>query len=313
MEATKKVILDCDPGHDDALAIVLACAAEEIELLGITTVAGNQTVDKTTRNALRVLTLIGMEVPVARGAERPLIRELITAPEVHGESGLDGAELPEPAFGPREEHAVEFIVRAIRGSSAPVTLIPTGPLTNVALALRLAPDIARRIERIVLMGGAARESNVTPAAEFNIYVDPEAAHIVFTSGIPITMVGLDVTNRALFTPEEIAQLARGGPVRRTFAGLLEFYAAANERLLGIRGAPLHDPLAVAAVIDPGVLATEPLHVEVELCGVQTRGATVVDVYRVTRRPPNAEVALALDLARFKELMWRALERADRRG
>lgn len=307
------MILDCDPGHDDALAIVLACAAEGVELLGITTVAGNQTVDKTTRNALRVLALIGAGVPVARGAERPLIRELVTAPEVHGESGLDGAPLPEPASGPLGEHAVEFLIRAIRGSPEPVVLVPTGPLTNVALALRVAPDIAGRIERIVLMGGGVREANATPAAEFNIYVDPEAAHIVFTSGIPITMVGLDVTNRALLTPEEIGDLSRGGPVRRTFAGLLSFYAAANERLLGIRGAPLHDPLAVAAAIDPTVLITEPMHVEIELCGLHTRGATVVDVHRVTGRAPNAEVALDLDLHRFKGLVLGALERADRRG
>ncbi|MGY4707442.1 nucleoside hydrolase [Candidatus Bipolaricaulota sp. J31] len=313
MAAAKKAILDCDPGHDDALAIVLACAAEEIELLGITTVAGNQTVDKTTHNALRILTLIGAEVPVARGAERPLISPLVTAPEIHGESGLDGAELPDPAFGPLPEHAVEFLVRTIREAPEPVILVPTGPLTNVALALRLAPDIAGRIERIILMGGAARESNATPAAEFNIYADPEAAHIVFTSGIPITMVGLDVTHRALFTPEEIARLSQGGPVRRTFAGLLAFYAAASERYMGIRGAVLHDPLAVAAAIDPGILATEPLHVEVELCGTHTRGATVVDLYRVTGRPPNAEVALDLNLPRFKELLWRALERVDRPG
>jgi|Deesub1362A_J573_1020465.scaffolds.fasta_scaffold18530_2 inosine-uridine nucleoside N-ribohydrolase len=313
MVVKKKVILDCDPGHDDALAIVLACAAEELDLLGITTVAGNQTVDKTTRNALRVLALIGEEVPVACGAERPLICELVTAPEVHGETGLDGAELPEPAFGPREKHAVEFLICTIRSSPEPVTLIPTGPLTNVALALRLAPDIAERIERIVLMGGAAREANATPAAEFNIYVDPEAARIVFTSGIPITMVGLDVTNRALLTPEEIEGLARGGPVRRTFARLLRFYATANERLLGIGGAPLHDPLAVAAVIDPAVLVTEPLYVEVELCGEHTRGATVVDLYRVSGRSPNVDVALDLDLRRFKELVFWALERVDRRG
>jgi len=311
MVAEKKVILDCDPGHDDALAIVLACTSSALDLLGITTVAGNQTVDKTTHNALRVLTLIGAEVPVARGAERPLIAELVTAPEVHGESGLDGAELPEPAAAPIGEHAVEFIIRTVRGAPEPVVLVPTGPLTNVALALRLAPDIAGRIERIVLMGGAARDANATPAAEFNIYADPEAAHIVFTSGIPITMVGLDVTNRALLTPDEIASLSRGGSVRRAFAELLAFYGAANERLLGIRGAPLHDPLAVAYVIEPAVLVTEPTYVEVELRGEHTRGATVVDLYRVSGKPPNADVALDLDLPMFKAMVLEALERADR--
>ncbi len=313
MSAKKRIILDCDPGHDDALAIVLACFSEEPELLGITTVAGNQTVDKTTRNALRVLSLIGKDIPVARGCERPLVGELVTAPEVHGESGLDGAELPEPRFGPVREHAVEFIVRTLRESPSPVTLIATGPLTNVALALRLAPDIAGKIERIVLMGGAARDANATPTAEFNIFVDPEAAHIVFTSGVPITMVGLDVTNRALLTPEEIQGLKDGGPVRRAFAGLLSFYAAANERLLGIEGAPLHDPLAVAAVIDPSVITTQRVHVAVELCGSHTRGTTAVDLYRVTGKPSNAEVALDLDLPRFKRMVLSALERADRSG
>lgn len=306
----RRVILDCDPGHDDALAIMLACASPELELLGVTTVAGNQTVEKTTLNALKVLTLIGEPIPVARGSGRPLVRELVTAPEVHGESGLDGAELPPPSSSPLDVHAVDFIVRAAR---EPLTIIATGPLTNIALALSLAPEIAGRVE-IVLMGGGIGGGNVTPAAEFNFYVDPEAAAIVLSSGAPVTMVGLNVTNRALLAPEEIEGIASlDGPVSAVAADLLRFYAAANERLLGIRGAPLHDPLAVAAAIDPGVIRTEELYVGVETRGELTRGAAVVDLHRVTGEAPNARVAVDLDLQRFKGMILRALEVLDRRA
>ncbi len=309
----EKVILDCDPGHDDALAIMLAVASPELEVLGITTVAGNQTLEKTTRNALRVLSLIRASVPVAPGAAGPLVRELVIAPEVHGETGLDGAELPEPAASPLEVHAVEFIATALEGSAEPVTLIPTGPLTNIALLLALHPELKEKIQRIVLMGGGVRDFNVTPAAEFNIYVDPEAAKIVFHSGVPITMVGLDATNRALLSPEDIEAIRRmGGPVSRVLGDLLRFYSRANERLLGIPGAPLHDPLAVATVIDPSLVRTKSLHVDVETQGELTRGETVVDLYGVTGKSANAQVVLDLDLPRFKELIFAAIRELDER-
>ena len=309
----KKVLLDCDPGHDDALAIGLACASEQVELLGITTVAGNQTGDKTLLNALKVLSLLGRKVPVARGFDKPLLRELVTAPEIHGVSGLDGADLPPPRFDPLPVHAVEFLIHTLRSSPDKIYLVPTGPLTNVAVALVLAPDVRDKIERIVLMGGGIRDVNVTPAAEFNIYVDPEAARIVFRSGVPLTMVGLDATHKALWTCEDVAALERlGGRVSRTFAQLLRFFVRANEEAFGFPGAPLHDPLAVAAVVDPTLIRTTPVYVDVETQGDLTRGATVADVYRVTGKPPNAEVALDLDLPRFKELViasFRALDRA----
>ena len=310
----KKIILDCDPGHDDAIAIMLACASSELEVLGITTVAGNQTGEKTFINALKILTLIGKNLPVARGFDKPLFQELVTAPEIHGETGLDGADLPAPSIKACDVHAVNFIIETLLSADEPVYLIPTGPLTNIAGALLLSPGIKEKIKKIVLMGGGALESNITPAAEFNIYVDPEAAKIVFESGVPITMVGLDATNKALFSLEDIEALSRmGGKVSTIAARLLTFYARQLEKFSGVRGAHLHDPLAVAAVIGPAVVDTKFLHVDIETRGEFTRGATVVDLYGVTGKKPNAEVALGLDLPKFKKLVFDAIKRLDESG
>jgi len=312
-DTMKKVILDCDPGHDDAIAIMLACASSELEILGITTVAGNQTGEKTFTNALKILTLIGEDLPVARGFDKPLFQELVTAPEIHGETGLDGADLPAPSVKPCEVHAVNFIVETLLSADDLVYLVPTGPLTNIAGALLLAPGVKEKIKRIVLMGGGVLESNKTPAAEFNIYVDPEAAKIVFESGIPITMVGLDATNKALFSLEDIEALSRlSGKVSTVAARLLTFYAEQLEKFSGVRGAYLHDPLTVAAVIDPAVLDTRFLHVDIETKGEFTRGATVVDLYGVTGKKPNAEVSFGLDLSKFKGLVFDAIKRLDER-
>lgn len=310
----KKVILDCDPGHDDAIAIMLACASPELEVLGITTVAGNQTGKKTFANARQILTLIGSDLPVARGFDKPLLRELVTAPEIHGETGLDGVELPAPLGKPCAAHAVNFIVEALLSAEEPVYLIPTGPLTNIAGALLLAPEIKEKIKKIVLMGGGVLVSNKTPAAEFNIYVDPEAAKIVFESGIPITMVGLDATNKALFSFEDIETLSQlGGKVSAVAAQLLAFYAGRLKRFFDVKGAHLHDPLAVAAVIDPAVLDTKFLQVDIETKGEFTRGATVVDLYGVTGKEANAEVAFGLDLSKFKSLVFNAIKSLDERS
>jgi inosine-uridine nucleoside N-ribohydrolase len=210
------ILIDCDPGHDDAIALLLALASPEVELLGVTTVHGNQTLAKTTANALRVLELAGRsDVPVAAGAERPLVREPAVAADVHGESGLDGPELPEPTTAAVDAHAVDFLAERLIAAPEPVTLIPTGPLTNVALLLARHPLAAENIERIVLMGGAIAEGNVTPAAEFNIWVDPEAAARVFASGLDVTMIGLDVTHRALLTPAHAEQLRAAGRIARS--------------------------------------------------------------------------------------------------
>ena len=308
----KRILIDCDPGHDDMMALMLACASPELEVVGVTTVAGNQTGEKTYRNALRTLSLIGRtDIPVARGADKPLFRALTVAPEIHGVSGLDGADLPEPGFQGIAESASGFLVRTIVGSRGPLTLVPTGPLTNVALALLEEPKLAGRLERIVLMGGAVADSNISPAAEFNIYVDPEAAKIVFGSGIPIVMVGLDVTNKALLSFADIDEMASWkGRVSRVVAPLLRFFAGANRDIFGFAGAPIHDALAVAHLLRPEVIRTRRMNVEIETTGELTRGRTVADVYGISGRPANAEVALEVNLPLFREMLFAAIRSLD---
>ena len=244
------IILDCDPGHDDAIALLLALASPEVEVLGVTTVHGNQTLEKTTANALRVLDLAGRgDVPVAAGAERPLERALMVASHVHGESGLDGPALPPPNRTPLAENAVDFMLRTIAASPAAVTLVPTGPLTNIATLLRRTGGA--NVERIVLMGGAIAEGNITPAAEFNIWADPEAAHEVFHAGIDTTMIGLDVTHRALTTPALQERLRSSGARGAFVADLIDFFTVYHRDTYGWEGAPIHDAVAVAQVIRPG--------------------------------------------------------------
>jgi len=310
----KRILIDCDPGHDDMMAVMLASSSPELELLGVTTVAGNQTGEKTYLNALKTLTLIGETgIPVARGADKPLFRELTVAPEIHGVSGLDGADLPEPGFEGVGQHAVDFLIRTIMESGTPLIMVPTGPLTNVALAMLKDPRITTKLERIVLMGGAVFDSNITPAAEFNIYVDPEAAKVVFGSGIPITMVGLDVTNKALFGFDDIERLAAmNGRVSRVVAPLLKFFAQANTDIFGFEGAPLHDALAVAHLIEPEVIKTRKLNVESETDGELTRGRTVADVYGITGKTANTDVALEVDNDLFKDLIFQAIKTLDSR-
>jgi pyrimidine-specific ribonucleoside hydrolase len=301
-----QVVIDCDPGHDDALAIALALARPELEVLGITTVGGNAPLAATTRNALRVLALLGRpDVPVAAGAVQPLVRPLETAPQVHGVSGLDGADLPEPASAPRPEGALEFLRATLAAAPAPVTLIPTGPLTNIGLLLRTYPSVADKIARISLMGGAMRAGNWTPAAEFNIWVDPEAARIVFRSGLPITMAGLEVTHKALFGWPEIARLdALGTRVGTVFADLLRFFVKFHIERYGTADTPIHDAVAVAAVATPGLVGTRRYHVDVETTGELTRGRTVVDDrgQTLTGLEPNVDVALDIDRAAFADLL-----------
>ena len=297
--APTPVLLDCDPGHDDAIALLLALASPEVELLGVTTVAGNQTLDKTTANAIRVLEFVGRtDVEVAAGAERPLLRPQYVAADVHGETGLDGPELPPPQGEPVPQHAVDFLAERIRSSERPVTLIPTGPLTNVALLLALHPDA--RPERIVLMGGAIAEGNTTPAAEFNIWCDPEAAARVFASGLDVTMVGLDVTHKALFTDAHVGQLT--GRVGEMVAQLLTFYGNFHRRVYGFNGSPIHDAVAVAHVLDSGLVRTLERTVEIETESELCRGRTVVDLWRRTPREPNAHVGVDINSREFLELL-----------
>ena len=297
------ILIDCDPGHDDAIALLLALASPEVELLGVTTVAGNQTLEKTTTNALRVLELAGRgDVPVAAGADRPLARELFIADYVHGESGLDGPELPEPRTKPVDQHAVDFLAEQILGSQLPVTLVPVGPLTNVALLLSRHPEAAENVERIVIMGGAVAEGNVTPAAEFNIYVDPEAAWRVFHSGLPVTMIGLDVTHQALMMPAHVERLRASGDVGRFVAELHDFFVRYHERTYGTEGAPIHDAVAVAQVLRPGIVETLHRHVDVDCESRLCRGRTVVDLWHRTGGEPNADVGVGIDADAFLELL-----------
>lgn len=308
----KKIILDCDPGHDDMIAIMLASTREEIELLGITTVAGNQTGEKTFENALKVLTLINKKnIKVARGFDKPILRELITAPKIHGVSGLDGANLPLPQIEPLKIHAVDFIIEKILKEREKIYLVPTGPLTNIAVSLIKEPKIKEKIEKIVLMGGAIYDSNITPAAEFNIFVDPEAAKIVFSSGVPIVMVGLDVTNRALLTFDDIEKIEKmNGKISSVVGSLLRFFANANKEFFGFNGAPIHDALTIAYLVDEKVLTLKDYFVDIETEGTLTRGRTVVDVYGVLNKKPNASVAVNLDLKKFKEMIFEMINKLD---
>lgn len=309
------ILIDCDPGHDDMIAIMVACVSEGLRLLGITTVAGNQTGEKTYYNARRILALIGREdIPLHRGADSPLVGELRVAADIHGESGLDGADLPEPTAPPASERAVDFLRRTIRDHTGKVTLVPTGPMTNIALLLKSEPALASKVERIVFMGGAVALSNITPAAEFNVYTDPEAAHIVFTSGIPLTMIGLDVTHQAVLSLETINALARSnGRVSGRVGGLLQFYAGAYRNRFGFAGAPIHDALAVAVAADPSLVSTRHVHGAVELQASLSRGRTVIDLHGVTGREPNLDVALEVDAPRFLDLLTTTLSELDSRA
>ncbi len=301
------VILDGDPGHDDAIAWVLANASPLLDIRAVTTCCGNQTIEKTTYNALRICTLIGLRAPFAKGRRRPLVSEPIIAPTVHGESGLDGPALPEPAFAPEGLDAVALMAKAIRESGEPVTLVPTGPLTNIAALLAAHPELKEKIGRISLMGGGISFGNWTPAAEFNILVDPEAAKVVFESGIPIFMAGLDVTEQALVYPEDFERIrAVGNPVARVVAEWLEFFYGFH-RSKGYPGAPVHDAVAVAALIRPEILTMQKLYVQVETEGDYCRGATVADRFGVLGKPPNADVIVGIDREAFVDLLVEAAE------
>jgi inosine-uridine nucleoside N-ribohydrolase len=297
---TTPIVIDCDPGHDDAIAILLALASPEVELIGVTTVAGNQTLDKTTRNALVTLEVGGRsDIPVGAGADAPLRRTLRTAAHVHGESGLDGPELPEPSARPVDAHAADFLADRIE---AGVVLVPTAPLTNVALMLERHPDVRGRLERIVWMGGAIGQGNITPAAEFNAFVDPEAAAAVFASGIPITMIGLDVTHKALFTRAHAGRVRDAGRAGRFVAELSDFFQGFHERSYGFEGSPIHDAMAVAHVVDPTLVTTCHANVAVETSSELCDGRTVVDLRGVTGREPTAEVGVDVEAERFLELL-----------
>ena len=299
------VIIDCDPGHDDAIALVLALASPELDVKAVTSSAGNQTPDKTLRNVLRMLTLLKRpDIPVAGGALKPLMRELIIADNVHGESGLDGPALPEPGFAAQSCTAVELMANILRDSVEPVTIVATGPQTNVALLLNSHPELHAKIERIVIMGGAMVLGNWQPAVEFTIYGDPEAAEIVFQSGLPVVMAGLDVTHKAQIHVEDIERFRRiGNPISTIVAELLDFFLEYHkDEKWGFVGAPLHDPCTIAWLLKPEMFTTVERWVGVETQGKYTQGMTVVDFYNLTGKQPNATVMLDVDRQAFVDLL-----------
>ncbi|MFH1331012.1 MAG: nucleoside hydrolase [Actinomycetota bacterium] len=308
----RPIVIDTDPGQDDAVALLLALASPELEVRGITTVAGNVPLALTSRNARIVCELARRpEVAVYAGADRPLVRPLVTAEYVHGRTGLDGADLPEPTMPLQEEHAVDFLVRAL-AEAAPgtLTLCALGPLTNVALAMQRAPDIVSRLREIVLMGGGFFEGgNATPAAEFNIYVDPQAAAVVFGSGVPLTMLPLDVTHQALIKRRHLERLrALGTRAGDAVAGWLEFFERYDVEKYGMEGGPLHDPCVIAYLLHPELFSGRRCNVRIETTSELTMGMTVVDWWGVTGLEPNCTVVRRLDAEAFFDLMIERIAR-----
>lgn len=309
--SAKKIILDCDPGHDDAVAMLLAWGSPEIELLAVTTVVGNQTLAKVTNNALVVGTIAGITgVPFAAGCARPLVRTIENAPEIHGESGMDGPEQPTPTIQLDPRHAVDLIIDTIMAhETGTVTLVPTAGLTNIAMAARKEPRIVERVKEVVLMGGGYHEGNWSAVAEFNIKIDPEAAHIVFNEKWPVVMVGLDLTHQALATPDVVAAIEAVGTKPAKFVmELMDFFAKAYKDAQGFDYPPVHDPCAVAYVIDPSVMTTQKVPVDIELTGTLTLGMTVADFRAPAPADCNTSVAVKLDHAKFWNMVTDALVR-----
>lgn len=310
----RKILLDCDPGHDDAVAMMLAWGNPSIELLGVTTVGGNQTLDKVTRNALSVATVVGMhDVPIAAGCRLPLVRPVEIAPDVHGDSGLDGVELPEPAVELDPRHGVDLIIETIMSNEpGTVTLVPTGPLTNIAMAARKEPRIVERVQEVVLMGGGYHVGNWSPVAEFNIKVDPEAAHIVFNEKWPIVMVGLDLTHQALATDEVAERIAAvPGSVSQFTLGLFTFFRKAYQDAQGFDFPPVHDPCTLAYLIDPTIVETVKVPVDVELNGSLTTDMTVADFRAPAPEDCHTKVATRLDVPGFWGLVVDAIDRIQK--
>lgn len=308
----KKIILDCDPGHDDAVAILLALGNPEIEIVGITTVGGNQRLEKVTYNARAMLEAAhAHDIPIYAGSDRPLVREQEVAESIHGETGLDGVELPVPTRPLEDMHAVNFIVKTIMESEpGTITLVPTGPLTNIALALRMEPRIAERVSEVVLMGGGFHEGNWSAVAEFNIIVDPEAAHIVFNAPWKLTMVGLDLTHQALCTPEVQRRIEEiGTPLAVIVSGLMDFFRKTYQDNQDFVDPPVHDPCTVAYLIDPSVVQTRRCPLDVELHGELTLGMTVADLRgpEPSEEECHTQVATKLDFDKFWNLVIQAIE------
>ena len=304
----EKIILDCDPGHDDAVAIMLAAINPKIELLGITVVAGNQKLEKTVNNALKVCNHLNLNVPVYSGMSRPMIREQLIADDIHGETGLDGPKFEELKIKAENKHAVNFIIDTLMNSDEKITLVPTGPLTNIGMAIRFEPKIIEKINRIVLMGGSYQLGNMTPAAEFNILADPDAAHIVFSSGVKLVMMGLDLTRQASATKEVVEKIkSLNNKASKLFVDLMEFFAASQKNVFGWTAPPVHDPTTIAYIIDPECIEVKPMFCEIELWSERSYGRTLCDYFGILKKKSNVDVAVKLDFDRFWNLVYENLK------
>ncbi|MGD1860500.1 MAG: nucleoside hydrolase [Leptolyngbyaceae cyanobacterium] len=306
----KSIIIDCDPGVDDAIALMLALRSPELVVQAITTVAGNVPLALTQRNARQICELLERpDVPIYAGCPRPLVRSPITAEDIHGKTGLEGATLPTPSLPLQSTHAVRFLIDALQSAAAPLTLATLGPLTNIAVALIQPPEIVHGIERIVMMGGGVTHGNITPVAEFNIYADPHAAQVVFESGIPITCLSLDLTHQVLTTPERLATIRQiDNPVSQVAAAMLSHYGKADEAKLGTVGAPLHDPCVIAYLLRPDLFRASPGQVQVELCSPLTLGQTVVNL-QLSAEQMNTEIVETVDAEGIYKLLTQRLEKS----
>jgi ribosylpyrimidine nucleosidase len=300
----QKIILDSDPGHDDAIAIMLAGRSPAVDLLGISVIAGNQTIEKTTINALNVCQYLDLPTKVYQGCSQPIVRRVFqNAADIHGKTGLDG-----PAFGSltrkkESEHSVNFIIDMLMASDGDIILVPTGPMTNIAMAMRMEPRIISKIKRIVFMGGSYQNGNVTPAAEFNIISDAEAAYIVCTSGVPLTMVGLDVTRKVLCLPSVVERMSKlNTKAARLFTDLMTFFNKTQKEVFGWEGGPLHDPVTVASIIDPMLLITKHVHIEIDISGGPSQGRTNCDLFNYKKQEPNCDVAVDINVTKFWDII-----------
>lgn len=306
-----KIILDCDPGHDDAIAILLAGRHPAIDVLGITTVAGNQTLDKITTNALHVCEYLNLDIPVYRGMSLPLVREQVVADQVHGETGLDG-----PVFGPlkteiQQEHAVQYIIRTLMASDKDIVLVPIGPLTNIAMAMRLEPNIIPKIQEIVMMGGAYGAGNFTPSAEFNFFADPEAAHVVFTSGAKLTMMGLDLTNQTICTQDIIDRMeAIGNKAGELFGDIMRFTLKSQQEAFGLEAGPVHDVTCIAYLIAPELFTTQDMHVQIDINRGPCYGRSVCDENNSLGLPANCKVGKGIQLSAFWDMVAEGVKRYE---
>jgi pyrimidine-specific ribonucleoside hydrolase len=307
----RDIIIDCDPGHDDAIAIMLALANnDKLNVKLISTIGGNQTLEKVTNNALKIVEFLKSDIKVVKGADRPLVRTLRVAPEAHGESGMDGPLLNDPK-SKADDNGINLLAKTILENEKKITLVPIGPLTNIALLLKIYPEVKDKIELISFMGGGINSGNVTSAAEFNIYVDPEAADIVFRSKIPLVMSGLDVTSKAYILEDEHRSIKNNGKVSNLFSELLEFYGIYG-KLHGYTGNAMHDPCAIAYLLEPEIFKSKDLFVEVILDSEIARGQTLADMRPKPRRGPNMKVLLDVRRESFKSLLFESLEKLDKR-